>query len=751
MRLVVAWFVAVFLTAVSSTAFAAVYTCDQAGLTNALTAGGGATFSCAAATTVTVTATQNIAVDGTTLDGGGLLTISGGDTVATVVSVATGVKATIANLTIEHGTGTGYGKNLVVSGFLTLNDSIVQNGTMSGGTAIYVPGGGTLISNRSSVINNATHVEGAINVWGSATLNSTTVSGVPVRGVTTRGGGVLTVNNSTIVTQGNEPLLSFDASDSITVGSSLIISPGAIIPSADGAGTFVSTGYNMFNSTTKTPAATGDENGITPVLSPLALNGGTTPTHAFAACSPGINAGATTGGPATDQRGQPRIQNGAMDIGAFESTLLPCVYIDDASIDEGNTGTKPLDFNVRLSGPSTLSVSVPFTFADVSATMGQDYTATNGTTTFVPGATTGTVTAQIIGDTTFENDETFTVTLGVAVNASIGDGIATGTILNDDQPVPGISIANVTTPEGNAGPHPVDVTVTLTPAPNGSVSVDWATVDGTATAADNDFTAASGTLQFQAGETSKKISITVNGDLKPELDETFSIHLTNAVGATIAIADATVTLTNDDALPSISVADVTASEGTNAGFVVTLSAASTTTVAVHYTTADGTATAASGDYTPVTSDLIFSPGETTHTINVAVLADNITEPDETFKLLLSNPDGATLAATDATCTIKNDDSVHPDAGTDAGTDAGGSTSSNGGQGDAGAPNTGTADGGNTGIGGSNLNLGNGSGGSSNDCAVGAVGFEAGDGLALAGPLGFLIMALRRRRRRRTTS
>ena len=116
-------------------------------------------------------------------------------------------------------------------------------------------------------------------------------------------------------------------------------------------------------------------------------------------------------------------------------------------------------------------------------------------------------------------------------------------------------------------------------------------------------------------------------------------------------------------LPSINISDVTISEGNsgtkNATFTVTLSAASTSSVTVNYATRNGTATAGAaasgGDYTAASGKLTFSAGQTSKTINVAVLGDTIYEPDETFYLDLSAASGATLARTSATGTITNDD------------------------------------------------------------------------------------------------
>jgi hypothetical protein len=97
--------------------------------------------------------------------------------------------------------------------------------------------------------------------------------------------------------------------------------------------------------------------------------------------------------------------------------------------------------------------------------------------------------------------------------------------------------------EGNHGFSTVAVVVTLTNASSQAITVQYQTVNGTAVAP-QDYTAKSGTLTFQPGQTSRTISVKIKGDLKLEPDETFSVRLSNAAGATIAVA--TVTILNDD-------------------------------------------------------------------------------------------------------------------------------------------------------------------------------------------------------------
>jgi hypothetical protein len=196
-----------------------------------------------------------------------------------------------------------------------------------------------------------------------------------------------------------------------------------------------------------------------------------------------------------------------------------------------------------------------------------------------------------------------------------------------------------------------------------TVTVQYTTQNGTARAGGQnpDYTRVNGTLTFAPGETTKTITVLVNGDTLVEPDETFFVVLSGAVNASIAVARGTGTIVNDDTLPNLSINNVAQDEG-NSGttpfvFTVTLSTPSASTVTVKYATADGTATShgKNSDYTRVSGKLTFDPGVTTQTITVLVNGDTLVEPDETFFVNLSDPQGATIAVAQGTGTILNDD------------------------------------------------------------------------------------------------
>ncbi|CAN5853373.1 hypothetical protein BH11PSE3_BH11PSE3_22930 [soil metagenome] len=253
-------------------------------------------------------------------------------------------------------------------------------------------------------------------------------------------------------------------------------------------------------------------------------------------------------------------------VGGDPAPVLPTLSVADASVSEGNSGTHALAFTVSLSAAAAGPVTVAYATGNGSATAGSDYTAASGTVTFAAGENSKVVTVQVTGDITVEANETLNLTLSSPSGATIADGAAVGTILNDDTaPLPTLSISDASFAEGSAAaPGKGSFTVSLSAGSTTPVTVTYATADGTATAG-SDYTAKTGTLTFAPGETSKTIQVTAIGDSTVEANEGFSIALSNASGATIAHGTGAGTITNDDTappvLPSVSISDASVIEG----------------------------------------------------------------------------------------------------------------------------------------------------------------------------------------------
>jgi uncharacterized delta-60 repeat protein len=247
-------------------------------------------------------------------------------------------------------------------------------------------------------------------------------------------------------------------------------------------------------------------------------------------------------------------------------------------------------------------------------------------------------------------------------NAGVPSAIVSNDVTLNVTAVPGsLSINDVTISEGDSGAKVATFTVTRSDG-TAVIDVDFATSDGSATTADNDYVATSGTLHFAAGAKTQAISVTIEGDTKIESDEAFSVNLSGATnGATISHGSATGTISNDDAAGSISINDVTISEGDGGAKVATFTvtrSGGTAAFDVDFATSDGSATTADNDYAATSGTLHFGAGTNTQEISVTINGDTKVESDEAFSVNLSDPtNGATISDSSGTGTITNDDAA----------------------------------------------------------------------------------------------
>ncbi|MEH2065995.1 MAG: Calx-beta domain-containing protein, partial [Nostoc sp.] len=293
-----------------------------------------------------------------------------------------------------------------------------------------------------------------------------------------------------------------------------------------------------------------------------------------------------------------------------------------------------------------------------------DYNSGLGTITFNPGETSKTLSIGVIGDQKFESDETFSVNLSGATNATFADDLGVGTIINDEKQAT-ISISDVSVTEGNTGTTTnANFNVTLSDPSNQQVTVEYNTSDDTAKVSDSDYNSAHGTIVFNPGETSKIISVGVIGDNKFENNERFAVNLFNPTNSTITDSLGVATILNDDQQPRqpyISISDAFVNEGTtgmfnNAKFFVTLTGSSSQIIIVNYSTSDGTAKVSDHDYNSALGTVIFAPGETSKTISIGVNGDNKVEANETFFVNLYGAANAIFTNNQGVGIIKNDDS-----------------------------------------------------------------------------------------------
>jgi predicted outer membrane repeat protein len=249
-----------------------------------------------------------------------------------------------------------------------------------------------------------------------------------------------------------------------------------------------------------------------------------------------------------DLDGVGRPQGADYDMGAFELgpplVLLPAQLF----VTEGDAGTTPALLTVSLSEPSAETVTIDVNTADVRATAGVDYVAVAATISFPPGTTSQAVPLQILGDVIYEGDEPFEVQLANASGAVLA-ATTVSVLIEDDDPLPEIAVAAAQVAEGDSGSSPVAVALSLSHPSAFTVTVDFTTNSGTATAG-ADYETTSGTVTLAPGEVTAQIIVTIYGDESVEGNETFQVVLSKPEGAMIAPGggQAVVTIIDDDDL-----------------------------------------------------------------------------------------------------------------------------------------------------------------------------------------------------------
>jgi predicted outer membrane repeat protein len=625
--------------------------------------------------TITLTSGQLSITDSLTISGPGIdaLTISGGGASRVFLLPAGNRTVSIANLTVANGRPT-------------------WSSSLLGGGGIYMAGGTLTLDHCTVSGNRAINEGGGIYMaGGTLTLNQSTVSGNYAEDY--GGGGAL--GGGLFVADGTLTL------DQCTVAyNSAVGSPGYYADfgydggRAEGGGLYVAHGTVSVNrSNVYGNSAVGGEGRVDPFYTTPG-NGGLARGGGIRIAGGGLDVRQSTfsgnmavGGLAGSEDNNPiggglpgvgeggglfmigsvayldtftvdhTINNNPDNIvGPYHLAGMPMLAIRDVTVLEGNTGTTSVVFTISLSAASDQPVTVAYATADGTATAGSDYVAASGTLTIPAGQTTGTITVPVNGDRLAEPNETFVVNLSSLANAVVADGQGMATIVDDE---PHISITpSMSRSEGNTGQAPLAFAVTLSSAYDAPVTVAWGTAAKTATAG-GDYLAASGTLTFAPGETSKTVNVLVKGDRVPEPDETFVVNLSSPTNAIVVAGQGVGTIVDDE--PRISIGDVTGYEGrknqtTTFTFTVTLSAAYDQPVTMSFGTADGTAKTSDRDYVARTGTLTFAAGETSKIITIVVQGDSKRESDETFYLdLFGNSSNSLFTKKRGLGTIRNDD------------------------------------------------------------------------------------------------
>ena len=344
---------------------------------------------------------------------------------------------------------------------------------------------------------------------------------------------------------------------------------------------------------------------------------------------------------------------------AFLSGLLACTMPLEAAstLQFGSTvytiaenaGTVAL--SVRRTDDVDTVVQVDYASADGTALAGKKYLAVAGTLDFAAGETNKMVVVSILNESLVEGLQTFQVILSNPAGGALLGLRTNATVrITDNDTGLQFEFASYSVSE-DAGP----VLIGVVRGDDGdfSVTVDYATADGTATAG-SDYTQTSGTFSFAAGEKGKLFTVPIVNDSRNEANKTFKLTLTNPAGGGVLGLHKAVTVTIVDNDPGVQFESnqyfIQENEGALTVKVFRGNDVDLTHFTVDYATTNLTAKAGQ-DYVETSGTLAFAAGETVKTITIPTLTDELQRADAKFRLTLSNPTGRSVLGTNRSATI----------------------------------------------------------------------------------------------------
>ncbi|MEM9642911.1 MAG: Calx-beta domain-containing protein [Pseudomonadota bacterium] len=355
------------------------------------------------------------------------------------------------------------------------------------------------------------------------------------------------------------------------------------------------------------------------------------------------------------------------------------LHVSSPTLVEGDSGSQRAVFEIQLSEPPLSAITLNYRTINGSAVAGQDYTAKSGTISFAAGQTKAYVSVLVSGDRDVEVSEYFSlaVTPKAVIASGAIDAVGEATIMDDDSPdaQPVLNITGYSAVEG-ASSASIEYIVTLSAPATQQVSVDYATIGGTATAG-ADYSAANGTLVFAVGETSKTIRVTDFFDRLDESDESVVLALRNPVNARLEgdvpeVRETAFLRDDPDAglgpnialhVSSPVVEEGLLGEGRVAVFDIELSEPAPFAMTLNYSTADISAVAGR-DYVAKSGSINFVPGQTRASVEVKLKDDLLDEGTETFSLSISTPLPSPISAIGSlptgVATIQDDEVIGTD-------------------------------------------------------------------------------------------
>jgi uncharacterized repeat protein (TIGR01451 family) len=486
---------------------------------------------------------------------------------------------------------------------------------------------------------------GIYQFYGSLAIIETTISG---NYAINSGGGFTGVDGATYVDTsiiagnqaGTNPDIDLDGNE-MELFHSLVEVP---------SGPYTDLGGNIFNQ----PAQ----------LGPLQDNGGPTFTMMPELTSPAVNAvdPANVAELPRDQRGFTR-PVGFVDMGAVELQAGTVQFAQAAETFAESAGT--VTISVTRTGEGSGDASVLAGVSGGTATGGNvDYGFAGTTLNWAHGETGAkTFDIDIVDDNLFEGDETIVLQLSNPTVVTLGTPSTEIVTIDENEPLPSISIQPLSQNEGDAGTSTFTFNVSLSGPSVSPISVNFTTLPNEA-AEGADFLDNTGTITFPAGTIAQTVGVTVNGDNLVEGNETFTVVLSNPNNATIAVPQAAGTIVDDDTAGTLQFAVNAATFNESAGTVaITVTrtgggdGAASVQVSVN---AGGTATGGGVDYTFGGTTLNWADQDTDpKTFNITIGEDALFEGDESFVLQLSNATGASIGAPATEAVTITDNEAQP--------------------------------------------------------------------------------------------
>ncbi|MRT92472.1 Ig-like domain-containing protein [Ancylomarina sp. 16SWW S1-10-2] len=339
-----------------------------------------------------------------------------------------------------------------------------------------------------------------------------------------------------------------------------------------------------------------------------------------------------------------------------EIIIYPCLSVSDVSVTEGTSASVRVELSHPWSTDDAIDVTFDYQTTAGSASSGPDYSPKSGSATIPSGSSFVNISVPITNDILDEDDEEFTFTISNVVEAVENVTVGTITILDDNDPMPTITVTDQTYDE-DAGT--VNLSVNLSTASGKTVTADYSILDNTTTQT-SDYTASnySGSLSFAPGDQEETISFSIIDDAiyEPGADEYFTILLSKLVNTSVGDISADISITDNDSKPKITVNDASIEEGGSIIFQTYLDHAADVDITFDYEIelGNGKGYAKKNDFTSYSSTgtITISAGETSVSFpSIVTKDDNANEDAEVFTIKFSSVSNAILGNTSAIGTI----------------------------------------------------------------------------------------------------